>query len=62
MIYQNGKEITPKLNGVDLSRVMHNGKHIWPEIVTEIALADTKAGDVLLWDKSNQKKVIYFFR
>lgn len=57
MIYQNGKEITPKLNGVDLSRVMHNGKHIWPEIVTEIALADTKAGDVLLWDKINQKKL-----
>ena len=57
MIYKNGKEITPKLNGVDLSRVMHNGKHIWPEIVTEIALADTKAGDVLLWDKINQKKL-----
>ena len=57
MIYKNGKEITPKLNGVDLSRVMHNGKQIWPEIVTEIALADTKAGDVLLWDKINQKKL-----
>lgn len=57
MIYQNGNKITPKLNGVDLSRVMHNGKHIWPEIVTEIALADTKAGDVLLWDKINQKKL-----
>lgn len=57
MIYYNGKESTPKLNGVDLSRVMHNGKHIWPEIVTEIALADTKAGDVLLWDKINQKKL-----
>ena len=57
MIYQNGKEITPKLNGVDLSKVMHNGKQIWPEIVTEIALADTKAGDVLLWDKINQKKL-----
>lgn len=29
-IYQNGKEITPKLNGKDLSRVMYNGKKIWP--------------------------------
>ena len=57
MIYYNGKESTPKLNGVDLSRVMHNGKQIWPEIVTGIALADTKAGDVLLWDKINQKKL-----
>lgn len=30
-IYQNGKEITPKLNGKDLSRVMYNGKQIYPE-------------------------------
>lgn len=57
MIYQNGNKITPKLNGVDLSRVMHNERQIWPEIVTGIALADTKAGDVLLWDKINQKKL-----
>lgn len=57
MIYQNGKKITPKLNGVDLSKVVHNGKQIWPEIVTGIALTDTKAGDVLLWDKINQKKL-----
>lgn len=57
MIYCNGKESTPKLNGVDLSRVMHNGKKVWPKIVTEIALADTKTGDVLLWDKTNQRKL-----
>lgn len=57
MIYYNGKESTPKLNGVDLNKVMYNGKQVWPEIVTEIALADTKAGDVLLWDKINQKKL-----
>lgn len=31
MIYYNGKESTPKLNGVDLSRVMYNGKKIWPK-------------------------------
>ena len=30
MIYFNGKEITPKLNGVNLSRVMYNGKQIYP--------------------------------
>lgn len=57
MIYRNGKESTPKLNGVDLSRVMYSGKQVWPKIVTEIALADTKAGDVLLWDKTNQRKL-----
>lgn len=60
MVYQNGKEITPKLNGVDLSKVMYNGKQVWPKIATGITLADTKAGDVLLWDKINQKKVICF--
>lgn len=32
-IYQNGKEITPKLNGKNLSRVMYNGKKIWPTVV-----------------------------
>lgn len=29
-IFFNGKEVTPKLNGKDLSRVMYNGKKIWP--------------------------------
>lgn len=28
MIYFNGKESTPKLNGVDLSRVMYSGKQV----------------------------------
>ena len=32
MIYQNGKEITPKLNGVDLSRVMYSGNKIYPAL------------------------------
>lgn len=45
------------MNGVQLSRVMYNGKQVWPKIVTEIPLSDTKAGDVLLWDKINQRKL-----
>lgn len=30
MIKFNGKDVTPKINGVNLSRVMYNGKKIWP--------------------------------
>ena len=57
MIKYNGKDVTPIYNGINPNRVMYNGKQVWPKIVTEIALADTKAGDVLLWDKINQKKL-----
>lgn len=60
MIYKNGKESTPKLNGVDLSKVMYNGKQIWPSLnnVVEIQLADTVAGDICIWDGSKKR----FFR
>ena len=57
MIKYNGKDVTPIYNGINPNRVMYNGKQIYPKIVTEIPLADTKAGDVLLWDKINQKKL-----
>lgn len=53
MIYYNGKESTPKLSGVDLSRVMYNGKKIWPKIGL-----NANVGDYVLWDKVNLKKVI----
>lgn len=32
MIKQNGKDIIPRLNGKNLSRVMRNGKVIWQEV------------------------------
>ena len=34
MIKYNGKDIIPRLNGKELSRVMYNGKQIYPNIVT----------------------------
>lgn len=34
MIKCNGKDIIPRLNGKELSRVMYNGKQIYPNIVT----------------------------
>ena len=60
MIKFNGKDVTPKINGVNLSRVMYNGKQVWPILnnVVEIQLADTVAGDVCVWDGSKKR----FFR
>lgn len=36
MIKFNNKDVIPKINGVNLSRVMYNGKQVWPKIVIEI--------------------------
>lgn len=38
MIKCNGKDIIPRLNGKELSRVMYNGKHIYPSYATVIDL------------------------
>lgn len=48
------------MNGVQLSRVMYNGKQVWPEPmnVVEVQLSDTVAGDVCAYDGSNKR----FFR
>lgn len=54
-IYQNGKEVTPKINGKDLSRVMYNGKKIWPIDVKNIILinkADSVVGDICIADSN----------
>lgn len=60
MIKLNSKDITPMMNGVQLSRVMYNGKQVWPEPmnVVEVQLSDTVAGDVCAYDGSNKR----FFR
>jgi hypothetical protein len=34
MIKYNGKDIIPRLNGKELSRVMYNGKKIYPNVIT----------------------------
>lgn len=48
------------MNGVQLSRVMYNGKQVWPDLmnVIEVRLSDTVAGDVCAYDGSNKR----FFR
>lgn len=55
MIKCNNKEITPKLNGKDLSRVMYNGKKIWSTGIKNIILIDkanSVAGDVCIADSN----------
>ena len=61
MIKFNGKDIVPRFNGKDVSRVMYNGKQIYPSNnnnVIEVQLADVVAGDVCAYDGSNKR----FFR
>ena len=57
----NNKDITPRFNGKNLSRVMYNGKQIYPNInnnVIEIQLANAVAGDICAFDGTNKR----FFR
>lgn len=57
-IYQNGKEVTPKLNGKNLSRVMYNGKKIWPIGQSIIPPSESQACDICFYDKINDKLII----
>lgn len=61
MIKCNGKDIIPRLNGKELSRVMYNGKQIYPtnnNNVIEIQKVDAVAGDICAFDGTNKR----FFR
>lgn len=60
MIKCNGKDVIPRLNGKELSRVMYNGKQIYPinNNVIEIQKADVVAGDICAYDGTNKR----FFR
>lgn len=61
MIKYNRKDIIPRLNGKELSRVMYNGKQIYPtnsNNVIEIQKADAVAGDICAYDGANKR----FFR
>ena len=56
MIIYNGNEITPKFNGNNLSKVMFNGKKIYPTKVNNIILvnkADSIVGDVCIADNNS---------
>lgn len=59
MIKYNGKDIIPRIDGKEISRVMYNGKQIYPvNNVIEIQLADVVAGDICVFDGTNKR----FFR
>lgn len=47
----NDKDITPRFNGKNISRVMYNGKQIYPvNNVIEIQKTNAVAGDVCAFD------------
>lgn len=59
MIKYNGKDIIPRIDGKEISRVMYNGKQIYPvNNIIEIQLADVVAGDICVFDGTNKR----FFR
>ena len=59
MIKYNGKDIIPRIDGKEISRVIYNGKEIYPNNnVIEIQLANVVAGDVCVFDGTNKR----FFR
>lgn len=62
MIKYNGKDVIPRIDGKEISRVMYNGKQIYPannnNNVIEIQLADVVAGDICAFDGTNKR----FFR
>lgn len=61
MIKYNGKDIIPRIDGKEISRVMYNDKQIYPannNNVIEIQLADVVAGDICAFDGTNKR----FFR
>lgn len=72
-IYQNGKEVTPKLNGKNLSRVMYNGKKIWPTAIPSTSniiyinqlesdpakmISGDVNGDIIQWIRNNSHRVL----
>lgn len=58
MIKYNNKEITPKLNGKDLSRVMYNGKKIWPTESDIVESKDANYADICVANKNDGDKLI----
>lgn len=57
-IYQNGKEVIPKFNGKNLSRIMYNGKKIWPVGQSIISPSESSPCDICFYDKTNDKLII----
>lgn len=52
----NGKDVIPKINGVNLSRVMYNGKQIYPKLkFIQIQQSDVIAGDICVYNENQYK-------
>ena len=58
MIKYNGNEITPNLNGSNLSRVMYNGKKIYPTESDIVEPKDANYADICVANKNDGDKLI----
>lgn len=59
MIKYNGKDVIPRIDDKEISRVMYNGKQIYPtNNVIEVQKVDAIAGDICAYDGTNKR----FFR
>ena len=58
MIKYNGNEITPKLNGNNLSKVMFNGKKIYPTESDFVEPKDANYADICVADASNRDSLL----
>ena len=53
----NGKDITPRFNGKNISRVMYNGKQIW-SVEPIISPSESQTCDICFYDKTKDKLII----
>ena len=58
MIKYNGNEITPNLNGSNLSRVMYNGKKIYPTESDFVEPKDANYADICVADTTNRDSLL----
>ena len=58
MIIYNGNEITPKLNGNNLSKVMFNGKQIYPTESDIVEPKDANYADICVADTTNENSLL----
>ena len=58
MIKYNGNEITPNLNGSNLSRVMYNGKKIYPTESDIVEPKDANYADICVADTTNGNNLL----
>lgn len=58
MIKYNGKDIIPRIDGKEISRVMYNGKQIYPTESDIVEPANSNCGDICVADITNNNSLL----